>query len=326
MNWEEMMQNCEFDEDVFTSSRPMGRRCRQRILKRTLKQAGSSRWRQLMAGRSALAACAACLIFICGVTVAAAAIMDNGFTKYWESGDTSLVPVRELNLSQNMGDYVITVRQLAGDGFSALMFVSVSGDDLEGRAEGIFRNIACEPVGGDHGYGFGYKIVNTDTSGETFDFIIYLDSVNYNIRGKRIQLAFTDILDQDGNIAQKGTVSFEFLLDYETMQKEYILDVEVPFKDNAVLQLEKITVSSIGMNLEFVGTVTEQEGAESWEEFTYEILLNDGTKLTEANRIGGGASYPAVQGDHMELTNKFSKIINPEDITSITVNGVEVFR
>lgn len=327
MKWEDMLESCSFDDDVFENSKGMDYFTRQRILERTLKKIGKSKWRRLIARYSARTACAVCLLIICSVTVVAATVMNTDFEKYWESGDTTLVPVRNLNLNQKLGDYEITLKQMAGDSFGVLLLIEVTGDDA-GKLESICKKIDWEIENDDRGGGIGYKKVDNGNVSDKNAFVFYFNGISNDIRGKNMKLTFCDIVGADGSIIQPGMVTFDLTLDYDIVQIEKNVNREIPFKDSKYLLLEKYTVSSIGLCLEMSGEITEDDGGKFWEDFCYEILFKDGTKLTERERIGGGAITPGsdtVDGD-VDLNYKFSKIIDPREIVSIKVNGSEVYQ
>ncbi len=327
MKWEDMLNDCFFEDDVFKDSRSMDYYARQRILEKTLKKTGKNKWRRMIARHSALTVCAVCLIMFCSLTAAAAAIMNTDFGKYWESGNTALVPVKELNLSQKLGDYEITLKQMAGDSFGVLILVEVTGKDA-GSVDWICRRTDWKLENYDGGGGNGGKRVDDGAVSDKNQFIFYFSSISRDIHGKNMRLTLGDIEDAEGNVVQPGSVTFDLTLDYDIIQIEKDVNLEMPAVEEAKLALERLTVSAIGLCLEMSGEVTEEAGKECWENFSYEISFTDGTKITEKDNIGGGAVIPGsdtIDGN-VDLNYRFSKIIDPREIVSIKVNGCEVYQ
>ncbi len=196
-------------------------------------------------------------------------------------------------------------------------------------------------------FGMGYSIeqLADDNPGDNkLTFVISGDSGN-GLAGREMSLTLKDLRTysiEKGDYVPvlSGKWTTDFKLDYKDISKSTKVDATVnAYGDTA--KVEEVSASPLSLTVAMNGKgiaaydenppqppqgteehpASEEEMQKYFDTYSVNIglKLKDGTAIDSANQTGS-----QIEGSKMIITSTFDKLIAPEDLAAVIVNGVEI--
>lgn len=227
-----------------------------------------------------------------------------------------------MNINKSVSSKGINIKatQVIGDKNCAyILFELTSDSKLNGEKEYFFKNIDYKIYSEKFGYtGCTGSFKNLDSDNFNDNTIEFLCCLEYeDINNKNLSFYFEDFgyyKDDDFVKLIDDTWNLKFKLDYKNTSKTYIINKNYKV-DGKNIRVKTIEISPLSARIKINGKC---------QEFISKVTMKDGTIYKEDEFfINNSASY-STPGRNLfgksESYTGFSKILNVNDIKSITIN------
>lgn len=247
-----------------------------------------------------------------------------------DENNHDLVNKSGMNINKSVISKGITIKatQAIGDKNCAYILFEVTLDDkLSKENKYFFENVDYQVYSKKFGYTGctgSFEMLNSDNSDDnTSQFLCCMEYEDINNRD--LKFVFEDFgYYKDGNYEDfvkliDGTWTLKFKLDYKNTSKTYIINKNYRIKGRNI-RVKTIEISPLSARIKING---------KYQEFVSKVTMKDGT-VYEGDEffINNSASYSTIGRDlfgRSESYTGFSKVLNVNDIKSITINDeVEV--
>ena len=247
-----------------------------------------------------------------------------------DENNHDLVNKSGMNINKSVISKGITIKatQAIGDKNCAYILFEVTLDDkLSKENKYFFENVDYQVYSKKFGYTGctgSFEMLNSDNSDDnTAQFLCCMEYEDINNRD--LKFVFEDFgYYKDGNYEDfvkliDGTWTLKFKLDYKNTSKTYIINKNYRVKGRNI-RVKTIEISPLSARIKING---------KYQEFVSKVTMKDGT-VYEGDEffINNSASYSTIGRDlfgRSESYTGFSKVLNVNDIKSITINDeVEV--
>lgn len=238
-----------------------------------------------------------------------------------------LVNKSGMNINKSVGNKGIKIKatQAIGDKNCAYILFEVTLDDkLNKENKYFFENVDYQVYSKKFGYTGctgSFEMLDSDNSDDnTAHFLCCMEYEDINNRD--LKFVFEDFgYYKDGNYKYEdfvklidGTWTLKFKLDYKNTSKTYVINKNYKVKDRNI-RVKTIEISPLSARIKMNG---------KYQEFVSKVTMKDGT-IYEGDEffINNSASYATIGRDlfgRSESYTGFSKVLNVNDIKSITIN------
>ena len=238
-----------------------------------------------------------------------------------------LVNKSGMNINKSVGNKGIKIKatQAIGDKNCAYILFEVTLDDkLSKENKYFFENVDYQVYSKKFGYTGctgSFEMLDSDNSDDnTAHFLCCMEYEDINNRD--LKFVFEDFgYYKDGNYKYEdfvklidGTWTLKFKLDYKNTSKTYVINKNYKVKDRNI-RVKTIEISPLSARIKMNG---------KYQEFVSKVTMKDGT-IYEGDEffINNSASYSTIGRDlfgRSESYTGFSKVLNVNDIKSITIN------
>jgi len=230
-----------------------------------------------------------------------------------------------MNINKSVGSKGIKIKatQAIGDKNCAYILFEVTLDDkLNKENKYFFENVDYQVYSKKFGYTGctgSFEMLNSDNSDDnTAQFLCCMEYEDINNRD--LKFVFEDFgYYKDGKYEDfvkliDGTWTLKFKLDYKNTSKTYIINKNYRVKGRNI-RVKTIEISPLSARIKING---------KYQEFVSKVTMKDGT-VYEGDEffINNSASYSTIGRDlfgRSESYTGFSKVLNVNDIKSITIN------
>lgn len=235
-----------------------------------------------------------------------------------------------MNINKSVSSKGIKIKatQAIGDKNCAYILFEVTLDDKFSKGNKyFFENVDYEVYSKKFGYtgctGTFEKLDSDNSDDNTVQFLCCMEYEDINNRD--LKFVFEDFgYYKDGKYEDfvkliDGTWTLKFKLDYKNTSKTYIINKNYRVKGRNI-RVKTIEISPLSARIKING---------KYQEFVSKVIMKDGT-IYEGDEffINNSASYSTIGRDlfgRSESYTGFSKVLNVNDIKSITINDeVEV--
>lgn len=238
-----------------------------------------------------------------------------------------LVNKSGMNINKSVGNKGIKIKatQAIGDKNCAYILFEVTLDDkLSKENKYFFENVDYQVYSKKFGYTGctgSFEMLDSDNSDDnTAHFLCCMEYEDINNRD--LKFVFEDFgYYKDGNYKYEdfvklidGTWTLKFKLDYKNTSKTYVINKNYKVKDRNI-RVKTIEISPLSARIKMNG---------KYQEFVSKVTMKDGT-IYEGDEffINNSASYATIGRNlfgRSESYTGFSKVLNVNDIKSITIN------
>lgn len=331
---QEFLTEIEMEELALTKQE------KNRIYKNVTEQMRSKRKRWSRRGIAILVAAA---IGVSTLTVAAVAAFDMGpaFQKFFGVSDESTAALLtaaggQVVASDTKGGYTVDVKGVVGDKKTVNILFELTAP--EGEIVTDMYRFADSRIWVDTVHSMGWHITQIDDGIPDDNKGSYVMSctTDTNFSGEKASLILGNLVDdsipsgnddQPSTILEAGEWNLDFTMDYQDTSKTYKVNRQFTFNGGTVI-LKSMSLSPLSAsfelkskldleNLEMSGKgnlLTDESG-----NYDVSIQMKDGTVFREFT--GGGTGSEGLKS---VATIQFAKVIDPEDIVSVTYRGVTI--
>lgn len=237
-----------------------------------------------------------------------------------------LVNKSGMNINKSVGSKGIKIKatQAIGDKNCVYILFEVTLDDkLSKENEYFFENVDYQVYSKKFGYTGctgSFEMLDSDKNNNTVQFLCCMEYEDINNRD--LKFVFEDFgYYKDGNYKYEdfvklidGTWTLKFKLDYKNTSKMYVINKNYRVEGRNI-RVKTIEISPLSARIKING---------KYQEFISKVTMKDGT-VYEGDEffINNSASYSTIGRDlfgRSESYTGFSKVLNVNDIKSITIN------
>lgn len=308
-----------------------------RILENTLGKMGIKPVRKSLRKRAALLVIAA--VFVLGVTTAYATGVFG-----WDNRLSKIFGINQSNKDLVDGSWLM-INQFDEENGVKIEIVSAIGDKYNVYITGEITLPEGADMTKTYSFGsFSFPIRNFGSGGMSVQFLEDEDTndniipfiVNISrergVKGKKCSVEIKDIValnESSKEVVYPGTWNISWMLDYDNTSIEYHLNAVLNISNKEVT-INKVSVSPLSVTVKAgSGIINElidryfssSKGGELYAESLRidAVVLSDGTRIDDFN--GGNTSS---NGFNATSSVTFARIINPEEVKSVIVNGTEI--
>lgn len=333
---EEFLTQIEMEEIALTQQE------QNHIQDNVMKEVHSKRKRWSKRGIAILVAAA---IGVSTLTVAVAAAFNMGpaFQKFFgakEESDIALLNAAggQVVASDTKGGYTVDVKGVVGDKRTVNILFELTAPEGETVSDmyrfGASRIWLEKP--GPTSMGWGVTQIDDGNPNDNKASYVVSCTTNENFSGEKVDLILGNLVDdsipsgdleEPSKILEAGEWKLNFTMDYKDTSKTYKVNKDFEFEGETVT-LKSMSVSPLSASFELQGKVKLDELEVSSKgnllndksgEYAVSILMKDGTVVREF--AGGGTGSEGLKA---VATIQFVKVIDPQNIQSITYQGLTI--
>ncbi len=185
-------------------------------------------------------------------------------------------------------------------------------------------------IEGDPSMGYSCDMIEDENENDNKATFLLAMEANKKINNKKINVRFDDL---GHYVAGSGEMisdfdsewELEWKLDYEDISTKYQVGKELTVNDNKV-KVDSVTISPIALNIAISGSYIKETDEQPREPGTGDLIelkavtLKDGTVLTQEDASSWGC---ATQGDEYVLNMQMKKLLDVNQVKSVTLNDTE---
>lgn len=305
-----------------------------------MKQVHTKRKRWSRRGIVVLAAAAICVSTLT-VAVAAAFDMSPAFQKFFGVNDESDIALLNaagdpVVASDVKGGYAVDVKGVVGDKRSVNILFELTAPEGETVSDMYRFAESCIWIDTVHSMGWHVAQIDDGNPHDNKGSYVISCTTDDNFSGEKVSLTLgnlvddsieTEDFDDPSKILEAGEWKLEFTMDYRDTSKTYKVNKKLSFNGEEVT-LKSMSLSPLSATFELKSKLdlenmemnakgnllTDASG-----NYAVSIQMKDGSVIREFS--GGGSGSHGLKS---VVTIQFAKVIDPEDVASVTYQGLTV--